>query len=61
VAAHSCLLANTLTTAAVVRGTVARRWLRDQGAPARLVTAGGDVVTVGGWPSDPHRQPKKPR
>jgi thiamine biosynthesis lipoprotein len=51
VAAYSCLDANTLTTAALVRGHRAPDWLRQQGVPARLVTADGDVVILGGWPA----------
>ncbi|XVU23742.1 FAD:protein FMN transferase [Actinoplanes sp. CA-054009] len=49
VAAHSCLRANTLTTAAIVRGRRAPALLR--GVPSRLVTPGLDVVRQGGWPS----------
>jgi thiamine biosynthesis lipoprotein len=51
VAAHRCVDANTLTTAAVVRGRGALPWLRDLGAPARLVDAAGRVTTVGAWPA----------
>jgi thiamine biosynthesis lipoprotein len=51
-AARGCVQANTLTTAALVRGAPARSWLDGLGVPARLVSAGGDVVTVGGWPED---------
>jgi thiamine biosynthesis lipoprotein len=52
VAADSCVRANTASTAAIVdgRGAVAR--LVRLGLPARLVAAGGEVVTVGGWPQD---------
>jgi FAD:protein FMN transferase len=50
VAAPTCLAANTLTTAAMVRGRAARSWLRGTGLPTRLVTATGDVMTFGGWP-----------
>ena len=44
--------ANTASTAAIVdgRGAVAR--LLRAGLPARLVAAGGEVVTVGGWPQE---------
>ena len=44
--------ANTLTTAAIVRGHGAVPWLASQGITARLVTACGDVVRVGGWPKE---------
>ncbi len=50
VAADRCVEANTLTTAAVVRGRAALGWLRRLGVPARLVTADRVVLTVGGWP-----------
>ncbi|SNY56905.1 FAD:protein FMN transferase [Paractinoplanes atraurantiacus] len=49
VAAGSCLRANTLTTAAIVRGRRASSLLR--GVPSRLVTPELDVVRLGGWPS----------
>ncbi|MGK5678283.1 FAD:protein FMN transferase [Actinoplanes sp. URMC 104] len=49
VAAPTCLLANTLSTAAIVRGHGAPALLG--GAPSRLVTPGLDVVRLGGWPS----------
>jgi thiamine biosynthesis lipoprotein len=51
VAAFSCLRANTLSTAAVVRGERALRWLRDLDAPARFVTVDRGVLRTGGWPS----------
>jgi thiamine biosynthesis lipoprotein len=49
VAAYSCLRANTLSTAAIVRGHAAPGLLA--GVPARLVTAGLDVLRLGGWPA----------
>jgi thiamine biosynthesis lipoprotein len=49
VAAHSCLDANTLSTAAIVRGHGAVRLLA--GSPSRLVTSRGEVLRLGGWPS----------
>ena len=52
VAAWTCVEANTLTTASVVRGTKAQDLLRAEGVPARLVTAGGHVMTLGGWPAE---------
>lgn len=51
VAANSCVQANTLSTAAIVRGSTASEWLRRMGAPARLVDAAGQVHPVGGWPA----------
>ena len=49
VAAFSCLRANTLSTAAVVRGHAAPELLA--GMPARLVTPDLDVLRLGGWPA----------
>jgi thiamine biosynthesis lipoprotein len=49
VVAYSCLRANTLSTAAVIRGHDAFGLLGT--APARLVTPELAVVRVGGWPS----------
>ena len=50
VAAPRCVTANTLTTAAVVRGRPAASWLRGLDVPARLVTAAGDVLRTPRWP-----------
>jgi FAD:protein FMN transferase len=50
VAAASCVDANTASTAAIVRGASAPRWLASLGLPARLVAPDGSVVTVGAWP-----------
>jgi FAD:protein FMN transferase len=52
VAAQTCLTANTITTAALVRGARAPAWLRQLGAPARLVSRAGEVLTLGGWPRE---------
>jgi FAD:protein FMN transferase len=52
VAAHSCVAANTASTAAIVLGSVAPRWLAGRRLPARLVSAGGGVLAVGGWRED---------
>lgn len=49
VAANSCLRANTLSTAAIVRGHGAFDMLGS--APSRLVGEDNKVVLVGGWPS----------
>ena len=57
VAAPSCHRANTLSTAAIVRGEAAVGWLGALGVPARLVAADGAVVTLGGWPDDEHAAP----
>jgi thiamine biosynthesis lipoprotein len=50
----SCVDANAASTAAVVWGKRAPAELRALGSPARLVRHDGRVVTVNGWPSDPH-------
>jgi len=49
VAAYSCLRANTLSTAAIVRGAGAVRLLGS--VPSRLVTRDLDVLRLGGWPT----------
>lgn len=55
VAAGTCTDANTASTAAIIRGGAAPRWLHDLGLPARLVRNDGTLVTTAGWPggSDP--------
>ena len=50
VVADHCMDANTLTTAALVRGEDAPAMLREHGVPARLVAADGTVRKLGGWP-----------
>jgi thiamine biosynthesis lipoprotein len=50
VADESTLAANLATTAALVLGDAAERWLVNRGAPARLVHRDGTVVHVGDWP-----------
>ena len=50
VAARSCVSANTASTAAIVLGESAPKWLAARGLPARLVAHDGTVVRVGGWP-----------
>jgi thiamine biosynthesis lipoprotein len=52
VAAGTCADANTASTAAIIRGDRAVRWLDRSGLPARLVRVDGRVVTTGGWPAD---------
>jgi len=56
VAATSCHRANTLSTAAIVRGEAALPWLRGLGVAARLVDATGRVTLLGGWPPEPAAQ-----
>jgi len=52
VAAASCVGANIASTAAILRGGQASRWLDGLRLPARLVRHDGSTVTVGGWPAD---------
>ncbi|NNN35518.1 FAD:protein FMN transferase [Streptomyces sp. S3(2020)] len=53
VAARTCADANAASTAALVKGEGAERWLTSRGLPARLVTQEGLVVTTPGWPTHP--------
>jgi thiamine biosynthesis lipoprotein ApbE len=50
VIAGSCVDANAAATAAIIRGRDAPAWLEELGLTCRLVTADGDVRTVGDWP-----------
>jgi FAD:protein FMN transferase len=52
VAAPTCVEANTASTAAVVLGREAPRWLSERGFTARLVDQRRRVVRVGAWPED---------
>ncbi len=52
VVAGDCVAANTLTTAALVRGASAPSWLAGLGAKARLVTHDGRVLRTAAWPKD---------
>lgn len=52
VAAQTCLAANTVSTAAIIRGWRALDWIRALGIPARLVDSERNVHTICGWPSD---------
>jgi len=51
VAATTCVRANALSTASIVRGLKAPAWLRGLGADARLVARDGSIVTTGRWPA----------
>lgn len=53
---RSCVRANTLTTAAIVRGIDALGWLHEIDVPSRLVDAYGRVTTLGSWPSHAHTE-----
>lgn len=55
VAAATCAEANAGATASMVLGQAAPGWLAEQGLPARLTAADGEVVTVGAWPTATRR------
>jgi thiamine biosynthesis lipoprotein len=52
VTAGSCLDANIASTAAIIRGRRAERWLEELGLPSRLVSTDGRVRHLAGWPQD---------
>ena len=51
-AAGSCVDANVVSTAAIIRGDRAWPWLRQALVPVRLVRVDGVVHTLNGWPSE---------
>jgi thiamine biosynthesis lipoprotein len=55
VASYSCVEANTVTTAALIRGQRAVPWIGSLRLPARLVAASGDVLRLGDWPQGGQR------
>lgn len=52
VAASTCVRANTVTTAALVRGRSAVRWVDELGLPARFLGEDGSVTLAGDWPTE---------
>jgi FAD:protein FMN transferase len=50
VVAGTCVDANIVATAAIVRGRAAVPWLDGLGLATRLVSTSGQVVRLGGWP-----------
>ena len=52
VVAITCLDANIASTAAIIRGRRAPDWLESLGLPSRLVSSGGAVRHLGGWPAE---------
>jgi thiamine biosynthesis lipoprotein len=60
VAAADCVGANIASTAAILRGGQALRWLDGLRLPARLVRHDGSTVTVGGWPADAESEEGQP-
>ena len=61
VAAGSCVDANTASTAAMVMGRSAVRWIGERGLPSRLVGRDGTTVVVAGWPEEPADPDSVPR
>jgi thiamine biosynthesis lipoprotein len=53
VAASCCVDANIASTAALVKGRSAARWLSTLKLPSRLVSVAGEVHVLAGWPEDP--------
>lgn len=51
IAATNCQTANTVSTAAIIRGHRAPDWIASLGLPGRLIDASGSVRTIGGWPT----------
>lgn len=51
VAAPSCLIANAISTAAVIRGDAAPRWVADLGLPARFVRDDASTLVTDAWPT----------
>ncbi len=52
VAGQTCLAANTVSTASIIRGWRALDWIRALDIPARLVDSERNVHTLCGWPAD---------
>ncbi len=52
VAAADCADANIASTAAIVLGAEAARWLEATRLPARLVAHDGTITRLSGWPDD---------
>jgi thiamine biosynthesis lipoprotein len=51
VTAASCVDANAASTAAMVKGATAVRWLDSLQLPSRLVAVDGRILRVAGWPA----------
>lgn len=52
VAASRCVLANAVSTAAIIRGQGAVRWVEGLRVPARFLGQDARAVTTAGWPRD---------
>jgi thiamine biosynthesis lipoprotein len=59
VAAETCVDANIASTAAIVRGPEAVRWLVSLGLPSRLVSDEGQVVHLAGWATEGDDLPRR--
>lgn len=57
VAGASCVAANTASTAGIVAGRAAPQWLLQRSYPARLVSATGTALHLGGWPAEGDEMP----
>jgi len=51
VVAATSVDANAAATASIILGNDAPSWLEERGFSARLVTASGDILRIGGWPA----------
>jgi thiamine biosynthesis lipoprotein len=56
IAAQTCFAANTVSTAAIVRGRRAPKWIAALGMSARLVDRDRVEHVVGGWPTRPRQE-----
>jgi thiamine biosynthesis lipoprotein len=50
VAGPTCLVANAVSTAAIIRGEAAPAWVAGLGLPARFLRTDGAVLTTDSWP-----------
>ncbi len=46
----TCLIANAVSTASIVRGETAPAWVAGLGLPARFLRSDGSTLTTHGWP-----------
>jgi thiamine biosynthesis lipoprotein len=55
VAASTCVHANAVSTACIVRGARALGWVERLGLPARFLRYDGQVLATGAWPAEEDR------
>jgi thiamine biosynthesis lipoprotein ApbE len=60
VCGETCVDANTASTAAMVKGVDALRWLESLALPARLISVDGEVTTTATWPTAPADRSARP-